>query len=129
MSRIINNRDLDLSFTRHPFTNDVNQFVESDSIKRSLRNLLSFKKYEKPFHPEISSGIFDSLFENFSPLFADAAKTLVKNLIEKYEPRVNLYDVVFLPNIDANRISLTLIYTIANSTTPVNFTFSIARNR
>ena len=129
MQKIVNYRDLDLNFNRHPLTNDVTQLTESESVKRALRNLLSFKRYEKPFHPEINSGIYDSLFENVSSLQLDAMKTAVQLLVKKYEPRVILYDVVILPNLDGNSFSVTLTYSIVNIQTPVSFTFNIQRNR
>jgi len=129
MQKIVNYRDLDLNFNRHPLTNDVTQLTESESVKRALRNLLSFKRYEKPFHPEINSGIYDSLFENVSSLQLDAMKTAVQLLVKKYEPRVILYDVVILPNLDGNSFSVTLTYSIINVQTPVSFTFNVQRNR
>jgi phage baseplate assembly protein W len=129
MQKIVNYRDLDLNFNRHPLTNDVTQLTESESVKRALRNVLSFKRYEKPFHPEINSGIYDSLFENVSSLQLDAMKTAVQLLVKKYEPRVILYDVVILPNLDGNSFSVTLTYSIINIQTPVSFTFNVQRNR
>lgn len=129
MAKIVNYRDLDLNFNRHPLNNDVTQFTESESVKRALKNLLSFKRYEKPFHPEISSGIYDSLFENISSLHLDAMKTVVKQLIVKYEPRITLFDVIILPNLDGNSYSITLIYSLANIQVPINFTFTVARSR
>jgi phage baseplate assembly protein W len=129
MKKIINYRDLDLNFTRHPLTNDVTQVNETESVKKALRNLLSFKKFEKPFHPEISSGIYDSLFESTSPLHLDVIKTSITYLIKKYEPRVNLFDVAILPNLDGNSYTITLIFTVKNVQAPVNFTFNVARSR
>lgn len=129
MSKIVNYRDLDLNFNRHPLTNDVTQSTESESVKRALRNLLSFKRYEKPFHPEINSGIYDSLFENISALHLDAMKTTIFHMVKKYEPRVTLQDVVISPNLDGNNYSVTLVCNIVNIQTPLNFTFNVARNR
>jgi hypothetical protein len=48
-------RDLDLDFTRHPFTGDVAQKNDIDSVRRSVRNLILTKRFDKPFHPEIDS--------------------------------------------------------------------------
>lgn len=127
--KTISYRDLDLNFSKHPLTNDVTTLVDSDSVKKSIRNLLSLKRYEKPFHPEINSGIYDSLFENTSSLQLDAIKTTIFQLVKKYEQRINLQDVIILPNLDGNSYTLTLIYTIVNLQTPVSFTFNLARNR
>ena len=129
MAKIVNYRDLDLNFNRHPFTNDVTAFTNGDSIKKALRNLLSLQRNDKPFHPEINSGIYDSLFENISSIHLDAMKTIIMQLVEKYEPRVKLFDVVILPNLDGNSYTISLIYNILNTQTPVNFSFTLTRSR
>lgn len=129
MSRIVNYRDLDLNFNRHPLTNDVTQLIEEESIKKALKNLLLLKRYEKPFHPEINSGIFDSLFENISNLHLDGMRVLIRQIVEKYETRIRLHDVIILGNYDGNSYSVTLYYTILNTQIPASFVFNIERNR
>ena len=57
--------DLDLFFTRKD-TKDVNILKDIQSVKRSVRNLVLMNHYEKPFHPEIGSGIREMLFENMN---------------------------------------------------------------
>ena len=42
----------------------------NSAIKRSVRNLVQIGEYEKPFHPEIASGVRDVLFENMTPFTA-----------------------------------------------------------
>ena len=129
MPKIVNYRDLDLNFNRHPLTNDVTQLIEEESIKKALKNLLLFKRYEKPFHPEINSGIYDSLCENISNLHLDGMKIIIRQMVEKYETRIRLHDVIILGNFDGNSYSVSLYYTILNTQTPANFTFTIARSR
>lgn len=129
MSKKVYYRDLDLGFGRHPISNDVTQRVDIEAVKRSLRNLLSFKRNEKPFHPEISSGIYDVLFEPFSPLYVNKMQDTIRALILKYESRVNLGDVVVTPNYDGNGLTITIIFSVANQQTPVNFSFDLVRNR
>jgi phage baseplate assembly protein W len=129
MKKIVNYRDLDLNFNRHPLTNDVTQLTDSESIKRALKNLLSLKRYEKPFHPEINSGIRDSLFENVSLIHLDAIRTAIFQIVQKYEQRVKLNDVVILPNLDGNSYDVSLMYTVLNTQTPTNFKFVLTRSR
>ena len=62
--------DLDLFFQRKIPSNDVNTVTDVQSVKRSIRNLVLLNPYEKPFHPEISSGIRGMLFELMSPFVA-----------------------------------------------------------
>ena len=61
------NSDLDLFFARKT-NKDVNIIEDIQAVKRSIRNLVLFNPHEKPFHPEISSGVRDLLFENMTPI-------------------------------------------------------------
>ena len=49
--------DLDLFFVRKTSTADVNVLKDIQAVKRSVRNLILTQYYEKPFHPEIGSGV------------------------------------------------------------------------
>ena len=56
-------KDINLSFKRHPVTNDVVTISDEDAIKRSVRNIIFTIVGEKPFEPEFGSVINESLFE------------------------------------------------------------------
>ena len=57
-------KDLDLFFSRKRGSNDIAKITDIEAVKRSVRNLVLTNFYEKPFHPEIGSGVRDMLFEN-----------------------------------------------------------------
>ena len=48
--------DLDLFFSKNR-SKDVNKLVDVQAVKRAVRNLVLTNFYEKPFHPEIGSGV------------------------------------------------------------------------
>ena len=50
-------RDLDLFFSKKTERKDINVLTDILAVKRSVRNLILLNHYEKPFHPEIGSGI------------------------------------------------------------------------
>ena len=56
-------KDINLSFKRHPVTNDVVTIRDEDAIKRSVKNIIITILGEKPFEPTFGSVINDSLFE------------------------------------------------------------------
>ena len=62
--------DLDLFFGKKSSNSDVSEVVDIQAVKRSIRNLVLMNTYEKPFHPEISSGIRGMLFELMTPVTA-----------------------------------------------------------
>ena len=55
-------KDLNLNFGRHPVTKELNTLTDAAAVKRSVRNLVQYGYYEKPFHPEIGSGVRALLF-------------------------------------------------------------------
>ena len=63
--------DLDLFFGRKTSNNDISKITDVQAVKRSVRNLVLLNTYEKPFHPEISSGIRGMLFELMTPITAN----------------------------------------------------------
>ena len=110
-------RDLDLFFSRKQGSGDVNRITDIEAVKRSVRNLVLTNFYEKPFHPEIGSGVRDMLFENMSPLTAVVLAKKVEDVIENFEPRARLIGVRALPNLDRNEYEVTIEFFVVNTPT------------
>jgi phage baseplate assembly protein W len=105
-------RDLDLFFSKKPVTGDVNILTDIANINLILTNV-----YEKPFHPEIGSGVRDMLFENMTPFVAIMLTKRVEDVIENFEPRVRLMSVSARPDLDRNIYELTITFFIINAPT------------
>ena len=110
-------RDLDLFFSRKNGTNDITKITDVEAVKRSIRNLVLTNFYEKPFHPEIGSGIRDMLFENMTPITAVVLARKVEDVIENFEPRARLIGVRALPNLDRNEYEVTIEFFVVNTPT------------
>ena len=72
--------DLDLFFGKKSSNSDVSEVTDIQAVKRSIRNLVLLNTYEKPFHPEISSGVRDMLFELMTTV---SAAILARKNIER----------------------------------------------
>ena len=107
-------RDLDLFFGRKPISKDINIITDVENIKRAVKNLVLTNVYEKPFHPEIASGVRDMLFENMTPLTSIVLTKKVEDVIENFEPRVRLMSVSARPNLDRNEYEMTIEFFIKN---------------
>ena len=110
-------RDLDLFFGRKPVSGDVNKLTDVENIKRAVRNLVLTNIYERPFHPEIGSGVREILFENMTPFVAIMLTKRVEDVIENFEPRVRLMNVSARPDLDRNTYELTITFFIINAPT------------
>ena len=123
-------KDLNLNFGRHPVTKQINVLTDAAAVKRSVRNLVQIGQYEKPFHPEIASGVRDMLFENMTPFTAQTLSTKIKEVIENHEPRALLANINVIPNFDNNQYEVTVEFYIQNAPAElVDLSFTLERLR
>jgi len=122
--------DLDLFFSRKSVSNDVNKVTDITAIKRSIRNLVLTNHYEKPFHPEIGSGVRDILFEPMTPFIAHILTMKIQDVIENFEPRAKVINISARPDIDRNEYELTIQFFVVNAPTElVDLTLMLERLR
>ena len=123
-------KDLNLNFTKHPIKQTLTPLTDVSAVKRSVRNLVMYNHYEKPFHPEIGSGVRDLLFENMTPFVSNTLRKLIEDTITNFEPRVRLAEVAVNPNFDNNQYEVTVEFYIENSPSElVDMTFNLERIR
>jgi|TARA_Y100000389_G_C17448360_1_gene513051 phage baseplate assembly protein W len=122
--------DLDLFFATNNRTKDVNVLSDIQAVKRSVRNLVLMNQYEKPFRPEIYSGIRDMLFEQMTPLTATILAKKVEDVIENFEPRARLMGVRATPDLDRNAYNIAIEFYVINVPTElVDLTIMLERLR
>ena len=112
-------KDLDLNFGRNKVTNDVNKLTDVEAVKRSVRNLINTNHNERPFHPEIGSDVRGMLFEPMTPLTALNLQRKVAEVLNNFEPRINLQQVLASPDIDRNSYELKIMFYVIGSNEPV----------
>ena len=56
-------KDINLSFKRHPVTNDIIMLKNEDAIKRAVQNLVRTQIGERFFNTKLGTRITSSLFE------------------------------------------------------------------
>ena len=111
-------KDINLSFKRHPVTNDVVTIRDEDAIKRSVRNIIFTILGEKPFEPEFGSVINDALFELNTDLNEIRISDEIKNSLENYEPRISGISVSVSVYPDSNEMNCTVQYDITGLPVP-----------
>ena len=122
--------DLDLFFAKKATSKDISKVTDIQAVKRSIRNLVLTNHYEKPFHPEIGSGVRDMLFEPMTPLTAYMLARQVENVVENWEPRARLIGVRASPNLDRNEYEITIEFYVVNTPTElVDLTIFLERLR
>ena len=112
-------KDLDLDFGLNSVTKDVNKLTDAEAIKRSVRNLINTNNYERPFRPEIGSGIRGLLFEPMTELTSHFMQLKIAEILNEYEPRISLSDIIINNQEDRNAYSVSIHFVIIGSQEPV----------
>ena len=123
-------KDLNLNFGRHPVTKQINILTDAAAVKRSVRNLVQMGEYEKPFHPEIASGVRDVVFENITPFSAQTLSRKIEDVITDLEPRALLTGVEVIPRFDNNQYEVIVEFYIQNAPAElIDLSFTLERVR
>ena len=109
---------INLSFKRHPVTNDVVVIRDEDAIKRSVRNIIFTILGEKPFEPNFGSVINESLFDLNTSLNEIRVADEISASLRNYEPRISDIDVTVTVAPDTNEMNCTVQYEIVGLSTP-----------
>ena len=111
-------KDINLSFKRHPVTNDVLTIRNEDAIKRSVRNIIFTILGEKPFQPNFGSVINESLFDLNTNLSEIRITDEIKSSLLNYEPRIDNIEVTVQVAPDRNEMNCTVQYDIVGLPAP-----------
>ena len=107
-------KDIALSFERNAATKDVIVKKDVDAVKQSVRNLILTNHYERPFQPEIGSGISNLLFEPLDPITANLLTRVIGEVIVNFEPRAQLISVDAQPDYNGNSYEVTINFRVIN---------------
>lgn len=111
-------RDINITFKKHPVTDDVVVSKDAAAIKQSIANILLTNKGERLFAPDFGSDIRAYLFEPLDYATAASVTNSIKYTIGRYEPRINLLSIVTIPNMDDNRFDVEMTYEIRGADAP-----------
>jgi len=122
-------RDLDLNFTIHPVKKDINTHKNEYAVINSIKNLVLTNHYERPFQPDLGSGIRRLLFEPVDSIVAAQIEKEITDVIGNFEPRAEVSKVVASPTPDENGFKVYLEFFIINSPAPITINFFLERIR
>ena len=121
--------DLNLNFNKNPATKDVAKLKDVEAVKRAVRNLILTNRFERPFHPEIGSDVRAMLFEPMTPLTALNLQRKVAEVLNNFEPRINLQQVLARPDLDRNSYALKIMFYVIGVPEPVEVETFLERLR
>ena len=105
-------KDISLSFTRSPITNDLITLNNEDAIKKSVINLCRTRLTDRFFNELLGTSIEDALFELVGEDSGVSLEEEIKSLLNNFEPRIKLTQVNIEDDIDENGLYITIRYNI-----------------
>ena len=105
-------RDFSLTFEKNAVTNDILSLKNEAAIKESVKNIVLYNFYEKPFDPFFGGNIIGLLFENSTPTMVLEVKNRIEQSIEIHEPRVTAVSVTVQFEEDRNEMNCKIQYLI-----------------
>ena len=121
--------DLDFNFTAHPVTRDVSRRYDENAVKTALKNLILTRNYERPFHSEIGSPIRSLMFEPATPMLGIMLRQAIFDVVNNFEPRVQLTEVDVNVSDENNAIYITIEFKIVNTERPLTLDLTLERTR
>jgi len=111
-------KDINLSFKRHPVTNDLITVKNEDAIKKSVKNIIFTILGEKPYVPFFGTSVNNSLFELANPLDHIRISDEIKSTLLNYEPRISNIKVNVANYPDSHELNATIQYDITGMANP-----------
>jgi phage baseplate assembly protein W len=122
-------KDIDLDFAAHPVTKDILKKTNEYAIAAAIRNLLLTSHYERPFKPDLGSNLKKFLFEPIDNITTSLIQDSIFETIQNYEPRVEISEVVAIPNFDEDGYDVKVVFFIRNTIEPLSVSFFLERVR
>ena len=105
-------RDFSLTFEKNAVKNDVLSLKNEAAIKASVKNIIMYNFFEKPFDPMFGGNVVGLLFENASPTQAADLESRIADAINIHEPRVAHLETRALWTEDRNQLDVSIRYVI-----------------
>jgi phage baseplate assembly protein W len=123
-------KDLSVTFKKHPVTDDLIVVKDKAAIAQAIQNLLFTRIGERMFQPNLGSRLLNLLFEPLDNATAALISLEVREVLERYEPRISVLSVLAYPDSDENGFQVELSYSIVGrQDTPVAVEFFLERTR
>ena len=130
MAATLSFKDINITFKKHPVTNDLVVSRDASAIKQSIVNLLLTNKGERVYQPDYGSDLRKFLFEPMDFATAAAIQNKILSTLSKFEPRIGVLSIEAVPNFDDNGFEVEMTYEIRGSDNPpTTVDFFLARTR
>ena len=121
--------DLDSLFVPNPITKQLARKTNREAVKQSVKNLILTDYFERPFKSDIGCSIRYYLFELWSPALKQTMENAIREVIDNYEPRADVLEVLVEDRSELNALSVTVAFSVRNDVNPVVLNVILERVR
>ena len=123
-------KDISATFKANPLNYDLLDLKNERSIARSIQNLVLTDPGERFFNENLGSGVKRLLFDQFDTLTAVSIQDKIRDIIETYEPRVDILSIKVVPDYQNSEYSVVLTYNIIGiDAVPQQLSFALQSTR
>lgn len=94
-----------------------------DEIDGAIRMILSTTPGERPMRPEFGCTLTDYVFAPMDSSTLALTEQAVRRALARWEPRIDVLDVVAEPDVPSGRVELTITYVIRSTNDHRNLVF------
>ena len=113
----------------NPATGFLAKITNENSVKNSIKNIVSTINGERFYQSTIGSKISVLLFEPIDGPTTIALDNAIREAIQNNEPRATIKSLEIYPDYDNNSYVITIIFTIINIPEDISFNFILNRVR
>lgn len=121
--------DIDLKLKQHPSHGDIIPLRDIAAVKQSVHNLILTAQYDRPFKPNLASGIRSLLFEPADNITRAAIRREIDRVLKRHEPRVQVLDIDIQDRSEINSYYISLKFNIVNLVEDVDLSLYLERVR
>ena len=130
MATSLSFKDLNITFKKHPVTDDVVVSRDASAIKQAIVSLLLTNKGERLMNPKYGSDIRSYLFEPLDYGTAARVRQDISYCVTNFEPRISIQDLNVFPDYNDNGFAVEMTYEIKGTDDPpVQVEFFLSRTR
>lgn len=115
LSKTYNNRDISVS-------------IDYQAIQNGINNMFLFIQGERILLPEFGNTIYKYLYEPINDSTAASIVNEIKDMFDKWEPRVEIKSVNVVPKPDQNTYLIQIIYSVPSLNNEQILQFNTALN-
>lgn len=104
--------DIKLSTRIHPVTGDVRPVKGEEAIINAVKNIILTKRGESPHNPTFGSNIENILFSFNDNHTISSVRRELRDVINRWEPRVVVQEIFFENSDDPNTVSISVFFSL-----------------